>query len=178
MQYVCKYISPLGTMTLAANGDALTGAWFDGQKYFASTLTSACEEAGLPVFRQAKAWLERYFSGQNPGETPAVHLEGSPFRMTVWNILREIPYGRVITYGDIARRIAFQTGKARMSAQAVGGAVGHNPVSIFIPCHRVVGSNGSLTGYAGGLSVKGELLRLEGVANNGLSLLMPVRAEP
>ncbi len=167
MLYICKYRSPLGDMTLASNGEALTGTWFDGQKYFASTLTGVYEETDLPVFRQARAWLDCYFSGQNPGECPAVYLDGSSFRMSVWNILKEIPYGTVITYGDIARKIAFRTGKARIAAQAVGGAVGYNPVSIFIPCHRVVGSDGSLTGYAGGLSVKGKLLLLEGMDNDG-----------
>lgn len=176
MQYVCKYSSPLGDMTMAGNGHALTGVWFDGQKYFPPIPAGIREAPDCPVFRQARAWLDRYFDGENPGEMPALYVEGTPFRMMVWNILREIPYGTVLTYGDIARQIARREGKAHMSAQAVGGAVGHNPVSIFIPCHRVVGNDGSLTGYAGGLSVKGKLLSLEGVANDGRRIT-PFRKE-
>lgn len=163
MQYTCHYPSPLGNITLASNGDALVGVWFEKQKYFASTLREVNQEKELPIFNQAKKWLDCYFSGKNPGDIPAVHLEGSPFRLSVWKILQKIPYGEVVTYGDIARQIALLQGLPHMSAQAVGGAVGHNPISILIPCHRVVGSNGSLTGYAGGIFIKEELLRLEGV---------------
>lgn len=162
MQYIYPYHSPFGRMTLASDGEVLTGAWFDGQKYFASTLSQTYKERELPLFRQCKAWLDTYFNGEKPEVLPVIRPEGSPFRLAVWDILKQIPYGQVITYGEIAKKITRQTGKARMSAQAVGGAVGHNPVSLFIPCHRVVGSNGSLTGYAGGILIKEKLLLLEG----------------
>lgn len=162
MQYIYKYSSPLGGMTLASDGDAITGAWFDGQKYYGTTLAGEPCVADLPVFGEAAAWLDRYFRGDRPGAMPAVRLEGSAFRMAVWDILRQIPYGQVVTYGQIAEAMARRRGVARMSAQAVGGAVGHNPVSIFVPCHRVVGSDGSLTGYAGGMDRKVRLLEIEG----------------
>lgn len=163
MQYLNNYSSPLGSITLASNGTEITGLWFDGQKYFASTLNSQPEKRDLPIFEEAKAWLELYFKGQEPDFKPALHLEGTPFRMAVWHILTQIPYGEVVTYKDIAQQIARKSGKENMSSQAIGGAVSHNPVSILIPCHRVIGTNGSLTGYAGGLSKKIELLTLEQV---------------
>lgn len=154
MQYICKYQSPLGGITVSADGNSLTGLWFDGQKYFAATLPAAHEEKQLPVFDQTQRWLDCYFSGKNPGFTPPLRPKGSPFRQAVWEILLQIPYGETITYKDIAEEIARQQGKQTMSAQAIGGAVGHNPISIIIPCHRVVGSDGSLTGYAGGIPKK------------------------
>jgi methylated-DNA-[protein]-cysteine S-methyltransferase len=117
----------------------------------------------LPVFKRVKEWLSIYFSGKNPAFTPPLAPKGSPFRQAVWKILREIPYGKVITYGDIAKKIAKQSGKEKMSAQAAGGAVGHNPITLIIPCHRVVGADGSLTGYAGGITAKTKLLTLERV---------------
>ncbi|MCB6972230.1 MULTISPECIES: methylated-DNA--[protein]-cysteine S-methyltransferase [Butyricimonas] len=163
MQYTCKYLSPAGGITIASDGDSLTGLWFDGQKYFADTLSAEHEEKSLPVFVRTKEWLDCYFGGKEPGFTPDLHLDSTPFRLAVWEILREIPYGKVITYKDIAEEIARQKGVRNMSAQAVGGAVGHNPISIIIPCHRVVGCNGSLTGYAGGIAKKVHLLTLEGV---------------
>lgn len=162
MQYTATYTSPLGRITMASDGERLSGLWFDGQKYFASTLSAAHEEKDLPIFQQTKRWLELYFHGTAPEFTPPLHLTASPFRLAVWDILRQIPYGQVITYGEIARRIAQTQGLESMSAQAVGGAVGHNPISIILPCHRVVGSNGSLTGYAGGVERKVALLTLEG----------------
>jgi methylated-DNA-[protein]-cysteine S-methyltransferase len=162
MQYTSTYASPLGGITLASDGEGLTGLWFDGQKYFADTLEPEHEEKDLPVFRQAKEWLDCYFSGKDPGFTPPLPLRGSEFRMAVWGILQEIPYGQVTTYGEIARKIAKQKGQETMSAQAVGGAVGRNPVSLIVPCHRVVGTGGSLTGYAGGVDKKIRLLELEG----------------
>lgn len=168
MHYTCKYLSPLGEMTIAGNGDSLTGVWFDEQKYFGATLGAEHEERSLPIFEQTREWLDRYFSGSNPGPIPAVAPEGSPFRLAVWEILKRIPYGKVITYKDIAEEIGRQKGVPGMSAQAIGGAVGHNPISIIIPCHRVVGSNGSLTGYAGGISKKVKLLALEQVDMSGL----------
>lgn len=163
MQYIYKYRSPLGGMTLASDGTALTGAWFDGQKYFGATLRGDAREADLPIFGEATAWLDGYFAGSRPAAMPALRLEGTAFRMAVWDILRQIPYGEVVTYGHIAELVARKLGVGRMPAQAVGGAVGHNPISIFVPCHRVVGSGGSLTGYAGGLDKKARLLELEGV---------------
>lgn len=167
-QYIWKYRSPLGGITMAADGEGLTGLWFEGQKYFADTLSADHEEKMIPLFEETVEWLNRYFKGEDPGLTPPVHLTGSPFRMAVWEILQQIPYGGTITYGEIAQKIARRQGAATMSAQAVGGAVGHNPVSIIVPCHRVVGSNGNLTGYAGGLSLKIGLLSLERVEISGL----------
>lgn len=162
MQYTTTYQSPLGGITLAADGEALTGLWFEGQKYYGLYLDKEHEERDLPVFQQAKEWLDNYFSGRDPGFTPPLRFTGSPFQNEVWAILAEIPYGKTRTYGDIARELAQKRGLSRMSAQAVGGAVGKNEISIIAPCHRVVGANGSLTGYAGGISKKIELLKLEG----------------
>ena len=165
MVYTTDYASPVGVLTLASDGVNLTGLWMAGQRYFAATLTGQRENRDeLPVLLAAKVWLERYFAGENPSaaELPLA-LRGSPFRQTVWQLLREIPYGEVTTYGVLAQEAASRLGRETMSAQAVGGAVGHNPISIIIPCHRVVGKDGSLTGYAGGLAVKTALLRLEGV---------------
>lgn len=161
MQYIDKYHSPLGNITIASNGECLTGLWFDGQKYFADTLSAEHEEKILPVFEQTEQWLDLYFRGEIPDFTPPLYLNGSPFRLAIWEILMRIPYGQVMTYGQIAAIIAENKGQKTMSAQAVGGAVGHNPISIIIPCHRVVGSNGSLTGYAGGIEKKIGLLTLE-----------------
>lgn len=163
MQYIYKYQSPIGWITIASDGDCLTGLWFDGQKYFAATLSAEYDEKLLPIFEQTKVWLDCYFCGKNPDFTPALSLNGTPFRLVVWEILRKIPYGEVITYKDIADEIACQKGIQTMSSQAVGGAVGHNPISIIIPCHRIVGCNGSLTGYAGGITKKIDLLKLEQV---------------
>lgn len=161
MEYTHHYDSPLGGITLASDGEALTGLWFDGQKYFQATLGREHEEKDLPIFEQARHWLDLYFGGEIPDFTPPLKPKGTAFQKAVWDILRSIPYGQTMTYGEIAARIAAQKGLAQMSAQAVGGAVGHNPISILIPCHRVVGSNGSLTGYAGGIERKERLLRLE-----------------
>ena len=163
MQYITHYQSPLGGITMASDGTALTGLWFDGQKYFALYLDKEHEKKQLPVFEKTKQWLDIYFSGREPYFTPPLSLNGSAFRMAVWQILQSIPYGQTITYGDIAKQLAAQTGKAKMSAQAVGGAVGHNPISIIVPCHRVIGAGGSLTGYAGGIDKKVQLLELEGI---------------
>lgn len=163
MRYTNRYESPLGAITMASDGENLTGLWFDGQKYFAAGLHSRQEERELPVFQQTKRWLDVYFQGKDPGFFPPISLNGSAFRREVWEMLRQIPYGQVTTYGEIARKIAQKHGTAAMSAQAVGGAMGHNPVSIMIPCHRVVGTNGSLTGYAGGIEKKIKLLALEKV---------------
>lgn len=163
MQYTNYYCSPIGKMLLAADGTNLTGLWFEGGKFYDAVLDSEHEEKELPVFEIVKKWLDIYFTGKNPDFTPPVHLQGSPFRMMVWDILKEIPYGQTMTYNEIAKHIAKAKGLQRMSAQAVGGAVAHNPVSIIIPCHRVIGSDGSLTGYAGGIDKKVKLLQYEGV---------------
>ena len=165
MYYSTTWPSPIGMLTLACDGDNLVGLWLAGQKYFAQSIPEELiERADLPVFHTAKDWLRRYFAGQKPApsELPLRPI-GSAFRRDVWDILCEIPYGQVTTYGDIARQMAVRMGKPSMSSQAVGGAVGHNPISIVIPCHRVVGTNGSLTGYAGGIDQKIRLLELEGV---------------
>ncbi|WNX85584.1 methylated-DNA--[protein]-cysteine S-methyltransferase [Agathobaculum sp. NTUH-O15-33] len=165
MFFSTRYPSPIGMLTLACDGAHLTGLWMEGQKYFGGAIPEPMTERDdLPVFRAAKNWLDRYFAGQKPeiSELP-LHPIGGEFRQEVWMILCEIPYGEVVTYGDIAKKMAAKKGKKTMSGQAVGGAVGHNPISIIIPCHRVVGANGSLTGYAGGVDKKVKLLALEGV---------------
>lgn len=161
MDAVCTVPSPLGSLCLAADGSALTGLWLEGQKYFASTLTGREEAAALPVFDQTRRWLDAYFSGKDPGSLPPLAPKGSAFRRELWKLLAEIPRGETVTYGALAERL--QARGVAASARAVGGAVGHNPISILIPCHRVVGGGGSLTGYAGGLDTKIRLLELEGV---------------
>ena len=161
MVYTSTYKSEIGDILLAADEIGLTGLWFTGQKYFANTLPKDYISQETPVLTEAKKWLDVYFSGQEPKFTPPLHPDGTVFRHAVWEILLQIPYGETITYGEIARRLANAKNVAHMSAQAVGGAVGHNEVSIIIPCHRVVGTNGSLTGYAGGIDKKIALLKLE-----------------
>ena len=168
MDLIFHYRSPLGGITLASDGAVLTGLWFDGQKYFGASLHSACKEGNLPVFEAACRWLDVYFSGREPDFTPPFCTKGTEFRRDVWSILQEIPYGETMTYGEIASLLSQRKGLPHMSAQAVGGAVGHNPISIIIPCHRVIGSGGSLTGYAGGIDKKIKLLELEGTAIAGL----------
>lgn len=163
MTYTTHYDSPLGGILLAADEMGLTGLWFEGQKYFADTLAPDRKEQETSILREAKHWLDVYFSGQEPDFTPPLHPIGSDFRQEVWKLLLEIPYGQTTTYGELAKQLAARHGLSRMSAQAVGGAVGHNKISIIIPCHRVVGTNGSLTGYAGGIDKKVKLLTLEKV---------------
>ncbi len=163
MQYISHYHSPLGNILLAADQIGLTGLWFEGQKYFALYLDKEHEEKEVPVLKQTKEWLDIYFSGKEPDFKLPLHFTGTDFQNEVWEILSAIPYGQTTTYGEIAKQIAAKRGLARMSAQAVGGAVGHNEISIIVPCHRVVGSNGSLTGYAGGIDKKIKLLTLEKV---------------
>lgn len=162
-QYTINYDSPIGPLTIASNGESITGLWMKDQKYYGAMLGEQTYEASLPIFDQTIDWLNRYFGGEKPELTLPLAPKGSEFRKEVWQILCEIPYGMVVTYGDIARKVVGKMGKATMSAQAVGGAVGHNPISIIIPCHRVVGTNGSLTGYAGGIEKKIKLLELETV---------------
>jgi methylated-DNA-[protein]-cysteine S-methyltransferase len=175
----CKsiYPSPIGLITLACDGNNLVGLWLEGQKYYGGTIPEAMtEKNGLPIFDAAKKWLDRYFHGKKPAisELPLAPI-GGEFRQGVWNILREIPYGKVTTYGEIARKMAAKMNRRSMSSQAVGGAVGHNPISIMIPCHRVVGANGNLTGYAGGIAVKAKLLELE---RADMSPLLTCQASP
>lgn len=161
MVYTDTYKSPLGDILLAADEIGLIGLWFEGQKYFANTLPGEHISRETPVLAEAKQWLDIYFSGKEPDFIPSLHPVGSAFRQAVWQILLQIPYGQTMTYGEIARRMADIQKVPHMSAQAVGGAVGHNGVSIIIPCHRVVGTDGSLTGYAGGMDKKIALLELE-----------------
>ena len=154
-----SYASPVGELLLAADEEGLTGLWLAGEKYFPGAPEGAPQET--PVLEETKRWLDIYFAGREPDFLPPLHLAGSPFRQEVWALLRRIPCGQTTTYGALARQLAAERGLSRMSAQAVGGAVGHNVISIIIPCHRVVGANGSLTGYAGGIDKKAALLRLE-----------------
>ena len=157
MDYTAHYMSPIGGITLASDGKALVGLWFDGQKYFAAGLAPVHEERqDLEIFAETRRWLDMYFSGKNPDFLPNVALRGSEFRKAVWRKLLEIPYGQTTTYGVLARSMHCK------SAQAVGGAVGHNPLSLIVPCHRVVGTGGKLTGYAGGIDKKEWLLHMEG----------------
>lgn len=150
----CFYASPIGRILIASDGIGLAGLWLEGSKYFPAEL-SAPDYKMTPALRGAVRWLDEYFSGREPDFTPPLHLSGSAFRMRVWSELMKIPYGQTVTYGDIARAVGCK------SAQAVGGAVGHNPVSLIVPCHRVLGADGALTGYAAGTERKQYLLRLE-----------------
>lgn len=170
MQYTAHYDSPLGGILLAADREGLTGLWFDGAKYYAGGLDPENERGSLPALDGARRWLDVYFAGREPDFMPPLHMTGSPFQLAVWEILRQIPYGQTTTYGAIARQLAAERGLPRMSPQAVGGAVGRNSISILVPCHRVVGSGGNLTGYAGGVDKKSALLRLEGAGPAGLTL--------
>ena len=176
MTYTSTYLSPLGTLLLAADATGLTGLWLENGKYSADILENQeytkIDEAPAGIFTSdrkeaseiltdTRRWLDLYFQGKVPDCTPKLHLTGSDFRMEVWKLLLEIPYGQTVTYGALAQKLAKTRGLKKMSAQAIGGAVGHNPVSIIVPCHRVVGTNGSLTGYAGGIANKVKLLELE-----------------
>ena len=161
MTSVQYYDSPLGRIQMASDEIGLTVLYFEGAKYDADRLSAGCLEQETKILSAGKRWLDLYFGGKNPDFLPPLHPKGSAFQMTVWNMLLEIPYGKTISYGEIARKIAEKRGISRMSAQAVGGAVGRNPIAIIIPCHRVVGADGSLTGYAGGLDKKIKLLELE-----------------
>ena len=161
MIYTSEYASPMGGILLAADEIGIRGLWFEGQKYFARGLPDERTEEETPAIAGAKRWPDIYFTGKDPGFLPPLHPVGSAFRQAVWGILLQIPYGKTVTYGDIAKRLAEKTGVERMSAQAVGGAVGHNEISVIIPCQRVVGTNGSLTGYAGGIDKKVKLLESE-----------------
>ena len=161
MQYISHFSSPLGELLISSDEAGLTGLWFAGQRYFASTLRAEYEENTTPLLQETREWLTLYFSGRDPRFTPPLHLLGSPFRLRVWELLLSVPYGETVTYGELARRLSVLHG-TNVSARAVGGAVGHNPISLVVPCHRVLGAKGSLTGYAGGTERKAALLRLEG----------------
>ena len=165
-----KFIHHIIIITLACNRENLVGLWFEGQKHFGDTVNCDIEENNnLKIFNKTKNWLDRYFNGENPKISELLLAPiGNDFRQRVWQILCEIPYGKICTYGDIAKIVAKERRIPKMSAQAIGGAVGHNPISIIIPCHRVVSSNGSLTGYAGGIETKIKLLKHEGVNMDGL----------
>ena len=172
MYYGAHYKSPLGDILLASDDSSIIGLWIDKQKYIDNTMPKdIVENENIPILKEGKAWLDDYFSGKRP-KLSGLSLSpiGGEFRQEVWKILIEIPYGELTTYGSIAKEVAKRMGKERMSAQAVGGAVGHNPISIIIPCHRVVGQSGSLTGYAGGIDLKIKLLEHEGVDITGLFL--------
>ena len=161
MEYVYHLASPLGGITLASDGEALTGLWFDGQKHFAATLDPVHTAEMLPVFAQTGRWLQLCFEGRIPDFTPVLRPKGTPFQQAVWALLREIPWGETVTYGTLSEALAARRAAGKTSARAVGAAVGRNPISLLIPCHRVVGADGSLTGYAGGLDRKRALLALE-----------------
>ena len=165
MLYSTTYPSPVGLITIVSTEDALIGLWIEGQKYFIESIKEPItERPDLPILIETTNWLDRYFSGEQP-DLKELNLApiGGDFRQLVWAILCQIPYGETTTYGEIAKQVAAKVGRKTMSAQAVGGAVGHNPISIIIPCHRVVGTNGSLTGYAGGIDKKIWLLNHEGL---------------
>ena len=149
-------------MTMACDGAAIVGLGFDGQRHFGNVLPGEAAPGEHPLFAEAGRWLDIYFSGREPDFLPPLRYDSTPFRKAVCDIMLTIPYGQTMTYGEIAARIAEEKGIVKMSAQAVGGAVGHNPISLMIPCHRVVGTGGSLTGYGGGMERKVKLLKLEG----------------
>ena len=163
MLYYSNYFSPIGKLTIASDGGNLIGLWIEGQKYFKGTIkTEMIKKDDLLVLKETKKWLDRYFNGEKPSniEIP-LRPFGGEFRQIVWKELLKVPYGKIVTYGEIAANVAKIKNKEKMSAQAIGGAVGYNPISIIIPCHRVIGKNGSLTGYAGGIEIKERLLKLE-----------------
>ncbi len=159
---IFHYDSPLGRMTAAFEASYLVGLWFDGQKHFGSTLNEDTAEGEGVLPEQIRSWLDQYFDGTVPGYVPPLRLRGTSFQQTVWSCLLKIPWGKTVTYGELAKQTAAVLGRTSMSAQAVGSAVGRNPISIIVPCHRVIGADGSLIGYAGGLTRKEKLLSIEG----------------
>ena len=165
--YYCTYESKIGLLYLISDGKSLIGCYLEGQKYFPNNIDNYLLSEELNILVKSKAWLEKYFNGENPSiDEILLSFNGTEFRNTVWGLLKEIPYGEIVTYRHIAEKIAKAKGLETMSAQAVGGAVGHNPLLIFIPCHRVIGVDGSLTGYAAGLDNKRFLLNLESDNNH------------
>lgn len=163
MDYTWHCASPLGRITLASDGAALVGLWFDGQAHFGRGISPEQEERLTPDMETAVLWLDAYFAGEQPGFEPPVAPRGTDFQRAVWAALGEIPYGQTSTYGELARSLAGR-GWPRASARAVGGAVARNPISLIVPCHRVLGARGALTGYAGGVERKAKLLELEKAA--------------
>jgi methylated-DNA-[protein]-cysteine S-methyltransferase len=163
VEYLHKIKSPVGTLAVSSDGKNISGLWIEGQKYFARTLGEEVLKQDLPVFEELRKWLDRYFSGKEPDFMPPLMPRGNAFQKSVWEELYNIPYGQTITYGELAEQFALRNGGKHTSARAVGGAVGRNPISILIPCHRVIGKNGSPTGYAGGVDKKIKLLQLEGI---------------
>ena len=161
MSYVCHYDSPLGGITVASDGACVCGLWFDGQKYFGSTLAGRSVRQTVPVLEKACRWLDLYFGGVVPDFVPPLLMESTPFRTAVWRAISDIPYGQTVSYAMLAANVALRLRVPRISARAVGAAVGRNPISIIVPCHRVIGSDGTLTGYAAGLDIKKALLGLE-----------------
>ncbi len=169
MEYITNYDSPMGNITIASDGENITGLWFESQKPSDEKLAANYTQCDLQVFDLTKKWLDIYFTGNDPGFIPPLKVKETPFRQRVCEIMLNIPYGETITYGQIAKQLAEEKGIEKMSAQAVGGAVGHNPISIIIPCHRVIGANGNLTGYTGGIDIKIALLKLEGSYEQAVS---------
>ncbi|MDR1177111.1 MAG: methylated-DNA--[protein]-cysteine S-methyltransferase [Treponema sp.] len=163
MEYIQKIRSPVGMLTVSSDGKNICGLWIEGQKYFAKTLEKDVLEQNLPIFGKVQKWLDIYFSGEEPDFMPPLMPKGSPFQKSVWANLSKIPCGKTTSYGELAKQFELDNKGRRTSARAIGGAVGHNPISILIPCHRVIGKNGNLTGYAGGIAVKIKLLELEGI---------------
>jgi methylated-DNA-[protein]-cysteine S-methyltransferase len=163
MEYIRKIKSPVGILTVSSDGQNISGLWIEEQKYFAETLEKDVCEKNLPIFEHVQEWLDIYFSGREPDFMPPLMPKGSPFQKTVWDNLCKIPYGQTTTYGELAKQFETENKGKRTSARAIGGAVGRNPISILIPCHRVIGKNGDLTGYAGGIVNKIKLLELEGI---------------
>lgn len=163
MIYYKEYKSPIGKLTLVSDGTYLIGLYIDGQKYFCENINEVMQRKdNLIIFKNTEDWLDKYFKGLKPNiKCLKLKPHGSDFRIMVWEFLENIPYGEIITYGEIAKKVAKMTGKSKMSSQAIGGAVSHNPISIIIPCHRVVGANNKLVGYAGGLNIKKKLLDFE-----------------
>lgn len=163
-RFITHIASPLGELTACSDGLHLTGLWFQDQRFFPAALCQSCAERNLPVFAQTRQWLSRYFQGAEPDYFPPLWLSGTAFQMRVWELLREIPYGSTVSYGELARRVAVQGAGGFASARAIGGAVARNPIILLIPCHRVLGANAALTGYAAGLDRKRRLLELERIA--------------
>lgn len=161
MEQICHYDSPLGGITFTCDGEMLTGLWFDDRSPFPDNPDRPAEDGKLPACEETKRWLDLYFSGKDPGFAPRLRIRTTAFRKIVWDCLLTIPYGKTMTYGEIAERTAERMHLPRMSPQAVGGAVGHNSFALIIPCHRVIGADGSLTGYAGGIKRKAMLLDME-----------------
>ena len=163
MEYIHKIKSPVGILTVSSDGKSISGLWIEGQKYFAKTLGKDILEQNLSIFEVVQNWLAIYFSGREPDFMPPLMPKGTPYQKSVWDALCKIPYGQTTTYGKLAKQFEVQNDGRHSSARAIGSAVGHNPVSILIPCHRVIGQNGNPTGYAGGIDKKAKLLKMEGI---------------